>query len=322
MITTSRTERSAQALNGPGAARDVDHTARPPGDALSEAVKCHWPEYLMEAAGLGTFVVSASVFAVLLFHPASPAARLPALAGRALMGLAMGLTAIGLIYSPWGKQSGAHFNPAVTLTFARLGRVAAWDAAFYMAAQFAGGVAGMGLVALTAGSLAGAPGVDYVVTVPGAHGVAVAFAAEVVMAFATMSMVLLTTARVPRLAPFTGIFAGVLVAVYITVEAPLSGMSLNPARTFASALVARLWTALWVYMTAPALGMLLAAEVHGLSSAAGVPCAKLHHANDRRCIFRCRYARAIPRPASACTGTRSASRWSGAARTTGSSRSG
>ena len=49
------------------------------------------------------------------------------------MGLAMGLTAIGIIYSPWGKQSGAHLNPAVTLTFFRLGKVAPWDAVFYVA---------------------------------------------------------------------------------------------------------------------------------------------------------------------------------------------
>ena len=55
-----------------------------------------------------------------------------------LTGIAMGLTAIAIVYSPWGKQSGAHFNPSVTLTFWRLGKVATWDAVFYVAAQFAG----------------------------------------------------------------------------------------------------------------------------------------------------------------------------------------
>ena len=59
------------------------------------------------------------------------------------MGAIMGLTAIGLIYSPWGQQSGAHLNPAVTLTFWRLGKVATWDALFYVLAQFAGGALGV-----------------------------------------------------------------------------------------------------------------------------------------------------------------------------------
>ncbi len=237
----------------------------------------------MEAGGLGLFMISASGFAVALFHPASPAAGLGPLLRRMLMGLAMGLTAISLIYSPWGKQSGAHFNPAVTLTFLRLGRVAPWDAAFYVAAQFAGGVMGL--------SLAAAAAVNYVATVPGPRGVWIAFVVELALACAMMTMVLVTTARVSWLAPFTGLFAGALVAVSITLAAPLSGMSLNPARSFASALLAQLWTGFWIYLTAPLLGMLLAAEVHQRSSTAAVPCAKLHHANNRRCIFRCRYAR-------------------------------
>ncbi len=62
------------------------------------------------------------------------------------MGLLMGLTAILIIYSPWGRQSGAHINPAVTLTFWRLGKVRTWDAIFYMLAQFAGGALGVLLV--------------------------------------------------------------------------------------------------------------------------------------------------------------------------------
>src|SRR5262249_21295797 len=98
---------------------------------MADAVTRHWPEYLIEAAGLGLFMISASVFALVLFHPGSPAAGLAPLARRMLMGVAMGLTAVGLIYSPWGQQSGAHFNPAVTLTFLRLGLVAPWDATFY-----------------------------------------------------------------------------------------------------------------------------------------------------------------------------------------------
>src|SRR5262245_54432896 len=98
----------------------------------------HWPEVLMEALGLGLFMVSAGVFGTVLESPASPvrAAIDDPLSRRAIMGSLMGLTAIGLIYSPWGRRSGAHINPAVTLTFLRLGRVKRTDALAYIAAQF------------------------------------------------------------------------------------------------------------------------------------------------------------------------------------------
>lgn len=257
---------------------------------MREALREHWPEYLMEAAGLGIFMVSACVFAILLFHPASPLAALPAgaLARRSLMGVAMAATAVALIYSPWGKRSGAHLNPAVTLTFLRLGKVRAWDAAFYVMAQCLGGVTGVLLVAAAVRSLVADPTVNYVVTVPGAWGPGVAFAAELGIAFCLMTVVL-TASSTPRLAPFTGLCAGALVATYITLEAPLSGMSLNPARTLASAVPAATWSAFWVYLTAPLAGMLLAAEVHVHGARRPVVCAKLQHDGAHRCIFRCGY---------------------------------
>jgi aquaporin Z len=63
-------------------------------------------------------------------------------------------------------------------------------------------------------------------------------------------------------------------------------MSMNPARSFASALPANLWTDFWVYLTAPFFGMLLAAECYlRFPGARRVLCAKLHHGNDQRCIF-------------------------------------
>src|SRR6516162_4081972 len=84
---------------------------------MIHALRTHWPEYLMEAAGLGLFMVSAGLFGTLLEYPQSPVHRAIAdpFLRRTLMGVAMGLTAVGIIYSPWGKQSGAHINPATTL---------------------------------------------------------------------------------------------------------------------------------------------------------------------------------------------------------------
>jgi aquaporin Z len=87
------------------------------------------------------------------------------------------------------------------------------------------------------------------------------------------------------LAQWTGVFAGALVMAYVTFETPLSGMSLNPARTLGSALPAMTWNALWVYFVAPPLGMLAAGEAYtSLRSVHAVQCAKLHHQNRRRCI--------------------------------------
>src|SRR5437870_5723843 len=103
----------------------------------------HWPEYVIEGSCLGLFMISACSFGE-LFHPNSPAVRLiqnPILL-RVLMGLAMGTTAMALIYSRFGKRSGAHMNPAVTLTFLRLGKITTVDALFYTAAQFAGAITG------------------------------------------------------------------------------------------------------------------------------------------------------------------------------------
>jgi aquaporin Z len=247
----------------------------------------HWPEYLMEACGLGFFMISACFFGTLIEHPSSPirAALQDPVQRRVLMGVAMGLTAIGIVYSPWGKQSGAHINPSITLTFFRLGKVKGWDAAFYVVAQFAGGIAGVLIAASILGNYLSAPQVNYVVTSPGAYGIAIAFLAEMIISFLLMTVILNVSNNL-RLHRFTGLCAGFLVAVYITFEAPFSGMSMNPARTFGSAFPAQNWTALWVYFTAPLAGMLLAAQLYVRTMGSqSVACAKLHHQNDKRCIF-------------------------------------
>jgi aquaporin Z len=270
--------------------RDV---AAAEGTSLDEAVKrgsggstegVHWPEALMEALGLGLFMISAGAFATLLESPASPlrAVLLDPVVRRVLMGLAMGTTAIGLIYSPWGRRSGAHINPAVTATFLRLGRVGRRDAVAYVGAQFVGGLLGVLLVAALLGDAFLRPPVGAVATLPGPGGTLTAFAAELAISFALMSVVL-ALGRSPRLGRYTGLVVGAIVALYITFEAPLSGMSMNPARTLASAIPVRSWQGLWIYFTAPLAGMLLAAEVHVRTTTRRRGCAKLCHRFP--CIF-------------------------------------
>ncbi len=258
---------------------------------MTEALKAHWPEYLMEAALLCIFMMSACAFTVLLYHPASPVTRAIQTDAirRIFMGTAMGLTAVALIYSPFGKRSGAHFNPSVTLTFFRLGKIKAWDALFYILFQFAGGIVGVVIASFVLGMLVSHKTVNYAATVPGPKGPTTAFLAELTITFILMTVVL-TVSNTKRLGRWTGLFAGGLVAIYISIESPLSGMSMNPARTFGSALGAHQFTALWIYFTAPPLGMLLAAEVYQrIRAGRAVACAKLHHHNNQRCIFRCNF---------------------------------
>lgn len=246
----------------------------------------HLPEYLMEAFGLGVFLLMACTFAVMLEHPeggwhgADPDLR------RLVMALAMGLTCVTLVYSPWGQQSGAHYNPAVTLTFAALGRIPARDVAGYVLAQTAGGSAGVLFASALLGPMLGHPDLDYVATRPGPAGAAAAFAGEAGIS-ALMMLAVLTVSN-SRHARMTGWVAGALLAVYIFLESPISGASMNPARSIASAVLAGHWEEIPLYVAAPLLGMALGAAAYTMLQGPAL-CAKLHHDGPRRCIFRCGY---------------------------------
>jgi aquaporin Z len=256
------------------------------------ALASHWPEYLMELAELGLFMVSACVFTAALEHSSSPVHQLfpNPLLRRVLMGSAMGMTLLLLVLSPWGKRSGAHMNPAITLMFLRLEKVEWWDGLFYILSQFIGGISGIVIASLAIGKILAHPNVNFAATRPGIYGIRAAFAAELLISF-VLATAILVLSNHKQLSRFTAFFAATLVATYIVVEAPFSGMSMNPARTLGSALPAHAFHALWIYFTAPPFGMLLAAEVYiRIRSKRAVFCAKLHHNNKARCIFRCRYA--------------------------------
>jgi aquaporin Z len=205
---------------------------------------------------------------------------------RAAMGVAMGTTAAALIYSPWGRRSGAHNNPAVTLTFFRLGKISGRDALAYITAQFVGGAAGIAAAAMLLRPWIAHPSVNYVATVPGPGGPLLAFAAEAAISFVLMFFVL-TMSSHAKAARYTGVIAALLIACFITVEAPLSGMSMNPARTLGPDLVGNVFQGLWIYFLAPPIGMLGAAEVVArLRRRSSIRCAKLFH-DSGHCIFGC-----------------------------------
>jgi aquaporin Z len=244
----------------------------------------HLPEYAIEAVLLGAFMVSACTFGVLLEHPDSPVHRVlpdPTLR-RALMGLAMGATAVSIIYSPWGGRSGAHINPATTLAFFRLGRIRGPDVLGYILGQFVGAVAGVALASAVLGRLLSHPSVNYVVTQPGRWGLWAALLGEVLISGLLMGAVVTLTGS--RAARFTGLVVGLLVVLYITVEAPVSGMSMNPARSFGSAWGAGSWGVFWLYLVGPLAGMNLGAWMARRLQARAA-CPKLNHPLTQRCIF-------------------------------------
>jgi len=257
---------------------------------MLEALKNHWPEYLAEACGLAGFIIGASLLTTLLEHPDSPVQHLMGrqpLLRRVPLGLVMGAYIAAVVYSPWGKRSGAHINPAVTLAFFWLGKIKRWDALFYVFAQFTGAIIAGQLMTVALGKLYAHPSIHYSTTVPGAgaHATASAFTAEFIISFILMFVVLVAI-NSKHLERFAGLLAGLLIAIYLIVETPYSGMSLNPARAFGSAFAAGHWMDLWIYFTAPPLGMLLAAAAYSwLRKGQQTGCAKLHHSNDQRCIF-------------------------------------
>lgn len=227
-----------------------------------ETFRRHYPLYLIEGWGLGTFMLSACLFTILLEHPAIGMHDYisSGFVRRIFIGLAMGLTAMGIIYSPWGRRSGAQLNPSVSLTMLFLKKNVATDAIFYMIFQTIGGTLAVCLLKLLIPEYLAHPSVNFAVTVPGREGALTAFACECIISFLLMFMTLITSnARFERLQKCTGVIAGVLIAIFVAFESPYSGMSMNPARTIASAFPAGVWKDCWIYFSGPPLSMLAAA---------------------------------------------------------------
>ncbi|MDF1559599.1 MAG: aquaporin [Bacteroidales bacterium] len=224
---------------------------------LLKALRSNWRIYLIEAWALGMFMVSASLFVIIIEHPDLPVRNLieSAVLRRVLIGLAMGVTAVLLIYSKWGKLSGAQMNPAVTVTFLFLHRIRREDALWYIVFQFAGGFLGVAVFKWLLYDYISSPAVNYVVTLPGIQGLPAALGIEFLMS-ALLIAVVLASSNNARTAPYTGFIVGLLLLIYITVTAPITGMSINPARSVASSLNSGEWHGWWLYFLGPVSGML------------------------------------------------------------------
>ncbi|MEO6452905.1 MAG: aquaporin [Ginsengibacter sp.] len=228
---------------------------------MKASFKKNWIHYLQEALGLAIFMISACFFSALLwgddasFHFAIDNVVLR----NIITGLLMGFTALFIFYSPFTAPSGSHINPAVTFTFLRLNKMCPWDAMFYVIFQFTGGTIAVYIMAALLGNVLTAAPVNYAVTLPGKNGVGAAAITEYIIAIIMITMVLFTSEHT-ILKKYTRIIAGCLVCIYVILAGPISGFGMNPARSFASAVPAHIYTAFWIYMIVPFAGMLSAAE--------------------------------------------------------------
>ena len=189
-----------------------------------------------------------------------------------------------VVYSPLGQRSGGHINPAVSLAFFLLGKIGMRDLTFYWAAQLLGGIAGAGLVRFLWGGWA--DGVDVGATLPASWiSSGAAAGIELLITGSLLWLILLVGSR-PNWHRWTGIVAGIWVAFLVFVEAPITGTSLNPARSLGPAVVTGMYRDLWVYFLGPlggATAVALIWNAGATSSFRAVLCAKLFHTDRYRC---------------------------------------
>jgi aquaporin Z len=245
----------------------------------------------MEGTELGSLMLSICICGSFLYSSESPLNYLALSRGikSLLMGTAIAMTTLLIIYSPFGRRSGAHVNPAVTLTFLWLRRIHHWDAACYVVAHFAGAVVGVATAHQILGMRLSSAPVWYLVTLPGIHGRTVAFIAEFVSSALLMGIVLYASNH-RRLARYSPLLVALFTIVYFGLCSSISGFSVNPARTFSSALFARIWEGIWIYFSAPCLGMLASAGIYiNRMGSNRVYCAKVFHDRQSSCPFRCEF---------------------------------
>ncbi len=266
-------------------------------DLERAADRSAWSLYVAELLGTALLLVGGLSAVIVVISPASPlnALALPGWLARGIAGACFGLTGTLVTLSALGRHSGAHLNPAMTLAFLLEGKISASHAAWYVVSQFSGAVAGAAVV-LAWGPL-GKPLRDGATTP--ALGIspwlAVGLEALCTVVLVGTVFVFLGRPRLRRLTPWT---MGPMYALMVSLEAPWTGTSTNPARSLGPALVTNTWHGFWVYLVGPALG---AAAGVGLARALG---------HGRRRVDQ---ARVAPHP----SGPRTSGRGSGAGRVAG-----
>ncbi|MGE5189843.1 MAG: MIP/aquaporin family protein [Gemmatimonadota bacterium] len=257
-----------------------------------------WHAWAAEFAGTAFMVAWGLSAVVFMMSASSPmGALMPSYRLRLLLtGIVFAAGGTLVVYSPLGQRSGGHINPAVSLTFWMLGKMETRDLALYWIAQLSGGVAGAGLVRSLWGRWA--TSVNAGVTLP-APWISPAGAAGVeLLITGSLLWVILSFVGRPKLHRWTGFAAGVWVAFLVFAEAPVTGTSLNPARSLGPAVVTDRYRDLWVYFLGPLGGGAAAALLWKPGVAAGarsVFCAKLFHTDRYEChLADCRFPAGDP----------------------------
>lgn len=252
----------------------------------------HWPEYGAELLGTA-FLIFVGLSAVVLdFGKGLPPSRLiPDVSLRRLItGLIFAGSGSLVAISPLGKLSGAHINPSVSLAFWAHGKMHHRDLLGYMLAQFVGAIVGESLLVSAWGNFSRS--VTNGMTLPGAgYPLWLIFLAEMgLTCLLVLGIFVFVSSH--RLMNWTPLMSWLLVATMVWLESPISGTSLNPARSIGPALLTWLWTDQWLYCLAPPLGALLAVALFRLLTFGerDVLTAKLFHEPRYRSIFKNVYA--------------------------------
>ncbi len=248
----------------------------------------HWPEYGAELIGTA-FLVFVGLSAVVFdFGKGLPPSTL--IPDASLRRLVTGLIFAGsgslVAISPFGRLSGAHINPSVSLAFWAHGKMRHHDIIGYIGGQFLGAILGEALLVLVWGNYAASVGDG--MTLPGAgYPLWLVFLAELALT-ALLVLAIFTCVSTQRFMRWTPLVTWLLVATMVWLEAPISGTSLSPARSFGPALFAGIWTQQWLYYIAPPLGALLAVGLYRLLAAGehDVVTGKLFHVPQYRSVFK------------------------------------
>lgn len=240
--------------------------------------------YACEFVGTALMLFVGVSAVALMWAPGSPVPPLePDILRRCVTGLLFAGGATAVVYSPIGQKSGGHLNPAITLGFWYLGKFPAKHVLPYVMVQVLGAMAGVALALAVCGDLL--RDVQFGATAPGAGWTwAGALAAEVVCTFA-LAFLIFVCVNKPRIAARTGVLAGGLVVLLVTFEAPISGTSVNPARSAAPALFVPLFRDQWLYLVGPIAGAVLAAATYRRRIGGSTVCAKLYHTARYGCAF-------------------------------------
>ncbi len=218
--------------------------------------RLHPTLYLAEFIGTALLVLLGVSIVILMFGQDSPGSRLIPAEGLRLFltGGLFGSVGALIAVSPIGRISGARINPAITLAFWLEDKLAWRDAGCYVLAQFAGGAVGAAPL-LAWGDMGQSVAFGATQPGPGVPGWA-AMLGEAAVTF-LLILAILTTAAHPRTRRFTPLVMPAVLSLLVWLEAPISGASANPARSFGPALVANVPVAPWIYMVGPSLGAIL-----------------------------------------------------------------